>query len=349
MPRDAETREQTSFILFTDIYRSSSLWECYPDEFSRVLEKHNGIVEQAVQSRDGEIMKNLGDGYIALFDTSSACISAMVDVKKGVGALSPLPDGTKLLLRVVAHGGQLKRLAVGQGYFGHPLNRASRIAQVCNPGQAILSDTVRTHLSEVPQDTSIVDLGIHYLRDLQEPEKLYQLNHPDFPSHEFSPLATLKNRPNNLAFQPNSFIGRELELHELTQLILGGYHRLITISAPGGYGKSRLATLQTAVPASANSLMKELQSFMHSGQIQSSRGSPQVLSAFVEPAAAFLVIREQDSKSRLQAAELSAYGLPPSSSYRRSGSRGRYWNGPTDCRSTARRITGPVPRPSTAQ
>jgi predicted ATPase/class 3 adenylate cyclase/Tfp pilus assembly protein PilF len=237
-----ESQAQTSFILFTDIYRSSSLWERYPNEFSRALEAHNAIVEKTVDSRGGEVMKNLGDGYIALFNTSSSCVEAMVDVERGISALPPLPDETQLRLRLVAHGGPIRRLAIGGGYFGHALNRASRIVQVCNPGQALASEAVRAHLHDLPQGASLSDLGTHFLRDLEKPEKLYQLNHPDFALHKFPPLATLNNHPNNLVCQPNTFIGREREINELKELVLDGKQRLITITAPGGYGKSRLAT-----------------------------------------------------------------------------------------------------------
>ncbi len=236
------TQEQTSFILFTDIYRSSALWEQYPDEFSHALEEHNGIVEEVVQSRGGEIMKNLGDGYIALFDTAAVCVSAMVDVERGMDAVPTLPDETSLQVRLVGHGGPLKRLAVGKGYFGHALNRASRIVQVCHPGQALVSEAVRAHVGEAVDGAKLTDLGSHHLRDLAEPEHLYQLNHPEFALHEFPPLPTLEYRPNNLVFQPNAFIGREREHGELKQIITEKKQRLVTVTAPGGYGKSRLAT-----------------------------------------------------------------------------------------------------------
>gem|GEM_PF-895681 len=235
-------QEQTSFILFTDIYRSSALWEKYPNEFSQALEEHNCVVEQAVESRGGEIMKNLGDGYIALFDTASVCVSAMVDVERGMGALPALPDDERVRLRVAGHGGPLKRLAVGKGYFGHALNRASRIVQVCHPGQALVSQVVRAHTGEAVDGAKLTDLGSHHLRDLAEPERLYQLDHPEFALHEFPPLPTLEFRPNNLVYQPNAFIGRAREHGELKELILEKNKRLITLTAPGGYGKSRLAT-----------------------------------------------------------------------------------------------------------
>ncbi len=238
----SEGGAQTSFILMTDIYRSSSLWERYPDEFSRALERHNQIVEEAVDSNGGEIMKNLGDGYIALFDSAQQCVSAMIGLKKEIKELVPLPDDSQMRLRLVGHGGQLRRLAVGEGLFGHALNRTSRIVQVCHPGQALLSQTIQCNLGQAPADVDLTDLGMHRLRDLEEPEHLYQLKHPCFAVHEFPPLPTLGYRPNNLVYQPNSFIGREQEMEDLRKLFARGEHRLITITAPGGYGKSRLAT-----------------------------------------------------------------------------------------------------------
>ncbi len=233
---------QSSIILMTDIYRSSSLWERYPDEFSRALESHNQIVEEAVDSNSGEIMKNLGDGYIALFNSAHDCVGAMIALKKEIKELPPLPDDSQMRLRLVGHGGQLRRLAVGEGLFGHALNRASRIVQVCHPGQVLLSQAIQNNLAEKPEDTDLTDLGMHRLRDLEEPEHLYQLKHPSFAVHEFPPLPTLGYRPNNLVYQPNSFIGREQEMEDLRNMFARGDHRLITITAPGGYGKSRLAT-----------------------------------------------------------------------------------------------------------
>ena len=126
--------------------------------------------------------------------------------------------------------------------LGGALNRASRIVQVCNPGQALVSEAVRAHLGKAPADSSFLDLGSHHLRDLEEPERLYQLKHPDFQLNDFPPLQTLGYRPNNLVYQPNSFVGRSKEVDELKALILFNKQRLITITAPGGYGKSRLAT-----------------------------------------------------------------------------------------------------------
>ena len=235
-------KERTAFILFTDIYRSTQLWEKFPRDFKTALEKHNTTVEETVLSHGGEIMKNLGDGYIAIFGSADACVASGIRIQERLGDLSPLPDGTDVLVRIVSHAGPLYPLATGRGYFGRSLNRCSRMCQVCHPGQMLISQAVRLFLDELPEGARAVDLGFHRLRDLGESEHLYHLDHPEFKLREFPPLPTLEYRPNNLVIQPNEFIGRVREVEELRRLLIEDRHRLITITAPGGYGKSRLAT-----------------------------------------------------------------------------------------------------------
>ncbi len=293
----SDTQEQTSFILFTDIYRSSALWEQYPLEFKELLHRHNVITEEAAKSNQCEVLKNLGDGYLTVFGQPRQAVECAVSVQREFAKFPPLPDGSKLLLRVAMHAGIPHRLPETNEYFGPILNRCSRICQVCHPGQALVSQAVRAHTGEAVDGAKLTDLGSHHLRDLAEPEHLYQLDHPEFALHEFPPLPTLGYRPNNLAYQPNAFIGREREHGELKALLIGNgratadeheesvgavpfgsepqgrrheppavgaqhvvpspggngararhavplrkTHRLVTITAPGGYGKSRLAT-----------------------------------------------------------------------------------------------------------
>ncbi|MDQ3024476.1 MAG: tetratricopeptide repeat protein, partial [bacterium] len=196
--------------------------------------------------------KNLGDGYIALFETAGACVSCAVELGRsladialpgGIAADSSAENGLgaaeTFLVRIALHGGELR--PSGSEYFGPALNRVSRIGQVISGGQVVCSGVVAAVLGgRLPDGAKLDDLGEHHLRDLAEPEHLYQLDHPGFAQHEFPSLSTLNNRPNNLVKQPNRFIGREHELQELGAL-LAGEQNLITIIAPGGYGKSRLA------------------------------------------------------------------------------------------------------------
>ncbi len=226
-------------ILLTDIYQSSRLSELYPGQYPAVLATHNAAVEKAVASWRGQVYKNTGDGYIAFFDRAAECVACAVMLQREFSAFPPFGDDDPLLVRVVAHGGVLR--TIGSEFYGPALNRASRICQVCHPGQVLVSDAVAACVDQPTDSAGFLDLGEHHLRDLAEPVHLYQLDHEDFARREFPPLPTLGNRPNNLVEQPNTFIGRRHELNELKAMLLNGA-RLVTITAPGGYGKSRLAT-----------------------------------------------------------------------------------------------------------
>ena len=234
--------ERTAFILFTDIHRSTQLWERYPVEFKELLHQHNVVTEEAARSNGCEVLKNLGDGYLAVFGDLARALSCAVIVQREFTKFPPLPDENKLLLRIAMHAGTPHRLPGADEYFGPILNRCSRICQVCHPGQVLFSAAVKELMEGPPAEGLLIDLGEHRLRDLSQPERLYQLDHPEFALHEFPPLPTLGNRPNNLVYQPNEFIGRAREMEELRELLLEKKQRLVTITAPGGYGKSRLAT-----------------------------------------------------------------------------------------------------------
>ena len=266
------TEGQTAFILFTDIYRSTQLWEEYPAEFKELLHRHNVVAEEAARANQCNVLKNLGDGYLTVFRQVGQALECAITVQREFARLPSLPDGSRLLLRTAMHAGIPYRLPEAKEYFGPVLNRASRICQVCHPGQALVSKAVQAHIGDAVDGAKLTDLGSHHLRDLAEPERLYQLDHPDFTLHKFPPLPTLEHRPNNLVYQPNAFIGRDAEMAELKALLTGGtgvspvipsaanhgrdgratgdrprpakqgQHRLITLTAPGGYGKSRLAT-----------------------------------------------------------------------------------------------------------
>src|SRR5437016_3940471 len=105
------------FILTTDIGRSTQLWDEFPQEFAQMLELHNQATEEVVAAHGGEVMKNLGDGYIALFPDAQSCVAAVVELQLKVATVPPLPDGSPLQLRAVGHGGMLQRLETGRGYF----------------------------------------------------------------------------------------------------------------------------------------------------------------------------------------------------------------------------------------
>src|SRR5688500_3797769 len=130
-------------------------------------------------------------------------------------------------------------------YFGPPVNRVARLLSAAHGGQVLLSlPTQELVRDQLPTQTTLRDLGEHRLKDLFRPERVFQLLAPDLPV-EFSPLRTLDAYRNNLPLQPTALIGREKEVSEVCDLLGHEATRLLTLTGPGGTGKTRLA-LQAA-------------------------------------------------------------------------------------------------------
>ena len=131
----------------------------------------------------------------------------------------------------------------GGDYFGPAVNRVARLLAIGSGGQILVSSvTAAIVQAELPDQTSLSDLGEHRLKDLTAREHVYQLDAPDLPSH-FPALRSLGARATNLPVQLTSFVGREKELSELMSLVRD--HRLVTLIGAGGVGKTR-TTLQVA-------------------------------------------------------------------------------------------------------
>src|SRR5215217_4855527 len=148
-----------------------------------------------------------------------------------------------LRVRMALHTGAAEEQ--GGDYFGPPLNRVARLLSAAHGGQVLLSLPTQELVRDVlPLDSELRDLGEHRLKDLARPERVYQLVAPDLPA-DFPSLRTLESRPNNLPMQPTLLVGREREVEDVRGRLLAPEVRLLTLTGPGGTGKSRLA-LQSA-------------------------------------------------------------------------------------------------------
>jgi predicted ATPase/class 3 adenylate cyclase len=229
---------ETLTFLFTDLEGSTRLWQEYPEAMKSVLARHDDLLRAAVESCNGQVVKTTGDGFHAAFastqDGLSACVQAQQDLLEGTWEATGL-----LKVRMGLHIGESQER--GGDYYGTAVNRAARLMSAANGGQVLLSAAVADMVADnLPDGVSLRDLGEQRLKDLQHPEHIFQLVHPELPA-DFPAIASLNRLPNNLPSQPTVFVGRQAELGEINNLLVADKVRLLTLIGPGGMGKTRLA------------------------------------------------------------------------------------------------------------
>ena len=225
----------TVTFLFTDIEGSTQLWEDEPGKMRPALARHDALVRAAVVSNGGMVVKMTGDGVYAAFDRPVRALDAAVAIQRAF-ADPGTTDGLVLRVRCGLHLGEVEQR--DDDYFGGPVNRASRIMGAAHGGQILLSKAVVDQIRErLPPPCIVRDLGRVRLKDLAQPEHVYQLVHPQL-RQDFPALRSLETAPNNLPQQISSFIGRGRELAEVKRLL--AQSRLLTLVGIGGIGKTRL-------------------------------------------------------------------------------------------------------------
>jgi predicted ATPase/class 3 adenylate cyclase len=235
----AETRLPTGTVsfLFTDIEGSTRLWEAHPEEMRVALASHDAIFREIVPARRGAIFKTVGDAICAAFERPEDALFAAVDAQRRL-ATHPWPDAVgEIRVRMGIHTGVAQER--DDDYFGRTVNRVARFMSIAHGGQILVSGSTAALLRQADlKDLSLRDLGAHRLKDLAQPESTYQVAGPGLRA-DFPALSSLDAHPNNLPSQLSSFIGREAELHHLHEALTA--HRVVTITGPGGMGKTRLA------------------------------------------------------------------------------------------------------------
>jgi predicted ATPase/class 3 adenylate cyclase len=229
-------------FLFTDIESSTRLWEEQPEAMSRALARHDDLLRKGLEANGGRVLKTTGDGMIAVFDAPSMAVSTAVAAQRAIEDTDWGPTGT-LRVRMGIHSGDSDHR--DQDFFGPTMNRTARIMAAAHGGEILISATVvDLAASSLPIGVSLQDLGTHRLKDLTDPVHLYQLTHPDIRS-DFPPPITLDARPHNLPLQTTEFLGRDEELAAIETMLNSPGARLVTLTGPGGAGKTRIA-LQVA-------------------------------------------------------------------------------------------------------
>ncbi|MBI4213361.1 MAG: adenylate/guanylate cyclase domain-containing protein [Chloroflexi bacterium] len=234
----------TATFLFTDIEGSTRLVQELGDRFDPVLDAHHRIMRETTAAHEGHVVSTEGDAFFVVFRSAIRAVQAAIAAQEALRTNDWPPD-VAVKVRMGMHTGEAT--LGGDNYVGIDVHRAARISAVGYGGQVLISETTHALVRDtLPMGIHLRDLGQHRLKDLLRPEHLYQLELPGA-QQDFPPLRTLDALPNNLPLQLTSFIGREREVAEGRRLLEDT--RLLTLTGPGGTGKTRLS-LQIAAEIS---------------------------------------------------------------------------------------------------
>lgn len=262
-------------FLFTDIEGSTKLWEDSPQWMAETLVRHDTILRQAIEANKGSVFKTVGDAFYAVFTSAPAALQAAItaqialrtedwghdtpspgepvasrmaspppeaaaDARDASQAREPSsvpPASLALRVRMALHTGVADLRDAD--YFGRALNRLARLLALGYGEQILLSQAAYDSLDgSVPDGIRLHDMGSHRLKDLEHPEHVYQVCHPAL-RLDFPPLHPLQAFAHNLPQPLTSFIGRQREMADIQRHL--ATTRLLTLTGPGGTGKTRLA------------------------------------------------------------------------------------------------------------
>jgi predicted ATPase/class 3 adenylate cyclase len=239
----AELPSGTVTFLLTDVEGSTALWEAAPEAMRVALARHDALFDEAVRRYGGVHIRPRGEGdsRFAVFASALDAVGAAVAIQRAFAA-EPWTTPRPISVRIGVHTGEAE-LRDGD-YYGSAVNRCARLRGIGYGGQVLLSEATTALVRDgMPSDVRLLDLGRHRLKDLTEPECVAQIVATDLAS-DFPPLVSLDARPHNLPTHPTALLGRERELAEVRPLFEDGA-RLVTLTGPGGTGKTRLG-LQVA-------------------------------------------------------------------------------------------------------
>jgi predicted ATPase/class 3 adenylate cyclase len=235
-PSDAARPTGTVTFLFTDIEGSTRLLQEVGSAYGTILAEHHRLIRAAVGSFSGSEVKTEGDSFLVAFRSAGDGVRAAVAAQRALAAQS-WPADVTIRVRMGLHTGEVGRL--GDQYVGLDVHRAARIEAAAHGGQVLISESTRELVAgALPDGVGLADMGEHRLKDLDRPEHLYQLVIAGLPA-DYPPIRSASARIEILPAQLSSFVGRETEVGRIRELLDGT--RLLTMTGPGGTGKTRLS------------------------------------------------------------------------------------------------------------
>ena len=173
---------ETLTFLFTDLEGSTRFWQEHPEAMKSIMAQHDDLIRTVVETSKGQVVKKTGDGFHAAFVSTQDCLNACIRAQQELMNKDWDEIGS-LQVRMGIHVGEAQPRE--GDYYGTTVNRAARIMSAANGGQVLLSAAAAGLLfDQLPEDVSLIDLGEHRLKDLQRPDHIFQLVHPNLQSED---------------------------------------------------------------------------------------------------------------------------------------------------------------------
>lgn len=235
----------TVALVFTDIQGSTEAWERLGDGYRPVLEEHNKVMRDAIARTDGHEVKTEGDAFMVAFARAADAVRFALEAQEELQGVLVPDTGEAVRVRMGVHVGdpicQADPVTGRMDYFGPMVNRSARVSGAAHGGQTLITAAVHQVSTDVLEGARVRDMGDHRLKGLERMERLFEVVPVSAGDAVFPPLRTLTSLPTNLPAQSTNFIGRRREWKELSELIVEDDVRMVTLTGPGGIGKTRLS------------------------------------------------------------------------------------------------------------